>query len=505
MLGRYPQAEKFVTDLLRELCPSAEIEASYNSSEDRFIYWLRFEDRQSRHTILFGRDLLDDFNNALAKGDTSTYGEVLKSAIHFTAYISLGKAGRMQRDFQISDVFVKERGDWNPDLKVTTNFDDRLTRQLVEGLEKLRRFLERHLAKNQDLGEGLEPLRSANTRIVGLLGHYKENKHLNAQGVSTDTLSFFKAAVVAQIIEQEIRRVKQQLAQVRAAIDLEIYGLVEKLRNTFFLHVPLPNWFAEYRELAMATQQGGQPINAGGDREIDGIHIFLSHKHDDVAIADAIKQCLQGFSVEAFVAHRDITPSAIWRRTILEHLQGKCNVFAPILTNAFRDSLWTDQETGIAVQSGLPVIPIKLERDPYGFIDDRQAVSLKPGEYLKMCLGLLVGLGTQHSLFGRVVRLCLAKGLGSAQSYAEAGMIAETLARLEPFSAEEATAVLRAVIANRQVYESFAAEKHVRAFLDKYRGSVDKSLVDQCLSLLPKQETGSEKLPAQSVERSGSP
>jgi len=201
-------------------------------------------------------------------------------------------------------------------------------------------------------------------------------------------------------------------------------------------------------------------------------------------MADAIKQCFEKFGVSVFVAHRDIDPSAIWRQTILEHLQGKCNVFAPMLTDGFHNSLWTDQETGIAVQAGLPVIPIRVHRDPYGFIDDRQAVSLRPGEYLKMCLGLLVGLGTQHPVFGRAVRLCLVRGLESSQTYDEAGLIVEALNRLEPFSPEEATAVLRAVTGNRQAHESQSAAKHLKAFLDRHRSELAAELVNQCDELV---------------------
>ncbi len=484
MLGHYPQAEKFVSDLLRELCSAAQITPFYDSSADSFNYRLDFGDQQASQVVKFARDWLDDLEEALKRNDGSVHDEVLKNAVRFTAYVGLGKAGRMPRGFPISEILIKERGDWNPDLKVSTEFDDWFTRQLVEGLEKLSRFLEQHLAENQDLRGGLEPLRSAHDRIVGLFGYYKGKKHLNDGRVSAVTLTFFKAAIVAQIIEQEIRRVEQPLAQIRAAIDLEIYGLVEKLRNTFFLHVSLPSWLAEYRELAMAPQQGSQPVNARKDLEIDGIHIFLGHKHDDVSIADAIKQCLERFGIEAFVAHRDITPSAIWRQTILEHLQGKCNVFAPILTDEFRNSLWTDQETGIAVQKGLPIVPIKVHRDPYGFIDDRQAVLLKTGEYLKMCLGLLVGLGTQHPMLGRAARLCLAKGLGSCESYDEAGLVAETLERLEPFSAEEATAVLREIASKRQVYEARSASSYLDSFLNRHEGDVDPDLLRQCIELL---------------------
>ena len=484
MIGRYPKAEKFVFDLLHELCPAAEIHPFYNASANSFDYRLDFEDPQPSLTVRFGRDRLDDLEEALKRNGTSPHDEVLRNAVRFTMYISLGRAGLMPRGFPISEIFVKERGDWKSDLKVTTEFDDRFTRELAEGLEKLRGFLEPHLDENKDLGEGLEALRSQHERIVALLQYYQKNRHLNDSGITTDTLTFFKAAIIAQLIEKETRRIKQPLVQIRAAIDREIYTLVEELRNTFFLHVPLPSWFSEYRELTLADTQSGQSSRTQKAKGIEAIHVFLSHKHDDVTIADAIKQCLEKFGVLTFVAHRDIVPSAIWRKTILEHLQSKCNVFATILTNQFHNSLWTDQETGIAVQVGLPIIPIKVDTDPYGFVDDRQAVPLKSGEYLKMCLGLLVGLGTQHTIFGRTVRLCFAKGLQSSQTYDETGLIAEFLSRLEPFSIEEATAILRAIAGNRQVHESGSAARHLKAFLDRHRSDLDAELWDRCTELI---------------------
>ena len=48
----------------------------------------------------------------------------------------------------------------------------------------------------------------------------------------------------------------------------------------------------------------------------------------------------------------------------------------PLLTDGFHDSNWTDQEIGIAVGRGVPVISVKLGTDPYGFIAKYQAVQV---------------------------------------------------------------------------------------------------------------------------------
>ncbi len=483
MIDRYPKAEKFITDLLHELCPSAEIEASYNPSEDRFIYWVRFEDQQSQHTIFFGRDLLDDFNKTLERDGRSTYDEALKNAVRFTAYISLGKAGRMPRDFSISGVLIKERGNWDSNREVPTEFDDRFTRQLIDGLEKLRCFLEEHLAENQDLGRNLEPLQSAHSRMVGLLDYYQKNNHLNSGGVSADTLTLFKAAIIAYIIGQEVRRVRQPLAHIRAAIDLEIYGLVEKLRNTFFLHVPLPGWFAEYQELAMATQQDGQPVNARKDQEIDSIHIFLSHKHDDVKIAEEFKDCFALFGVRAFVAHRDIYPSAEFIKTMRQHLEQLCNVFVPIMTKKFRESDWTDQESGIAITRGLVIAPVKVELNPYGFMGDRQAVRLagnSPDAIYSACVHLLRGIAQEHPRFRDAVKRCIIRSLQTSGSFDRSGMSTDALADLEPFTKSEVREIVRAVIENDQVWGSGSASRSLEDFLKKHEAEIAPELLEKC-------------------------
>ena len=54
----------------------------------------------------------------------------------------------------------------------------------------------------------------------------------------------------------------------------------------------------------------------------------------------------------------------------------ECDIFIALLTRAFSESDWTDQETGFALALGKTIIPVKLHRDenPHGFIDHIQAL-----------------------------------------------------------------------------------------------------------------------------------
>jgi hypothetical protein len=87
-----------------------------------------------------------------------------------------------------------------------------------------------------------------------------------------------------------------------------------------------------------------------------------------------LKGDLELFGATAFVAHSDIHPTREWQDEI-ENALATADCLVALLTSDFHDSDWTDQEIGYAVARGMPIIPVKLGSDPYGFIGKYQAVS----------------------------------------------------------------------------------------------------------------------------------
>jgi len=81
----------------------------------------------------------------------------------------------------------------------------------------------------------------------------------------------------------------------------------------------------------------------------------------------ALKERLQLLGVSCFVAHEDIHPGHEWQDEI-ENALASMDGFAALLTEGFHDSAWTDQEVGYALARGVPMIAVRLGRDPYGFI-----------------------------------------------------------------------------------------------------------------------------------------
>lgn len=102
--------------------------------------------------------------------------------------------------------------------------------------------------------------------------------------------------------------------------------------------------------------------------------VFISHLSEDKETAEHLKIELEKYGITAFVAHTDIEPTLEWQKEI-ELALNTCDCLVALITHNFNSSNWTDQEIGMALGRGRLVIPVKLGKDPYGFIGKYQAIS----------------------------------------------------------------------------------------------------------------------------------
>src|SRR5579862_5516118 len=105
-----------------------------------------------------------------------------------------------------------------------------------------------------------------------------------------------------------------------------------------------------------------------------GYRVFLSHKAEVKHKAAELKDAIAPFGATCFVAHADIKPTREWQDEI-ENALRTMDAFVALLTEKFHKSKWTDQEVGFAIARGVPIIPVKLGTDPYGFIGKFQALA----------------------------------------------------------------------------------------------------------------------------------
>ncbi len=238
----FPKAKGFVVDLIGRLCPTCDVDVFYQPDRMSFGFGLKPRNGDPFYVLFFDGIMLDNLEEILKDESHTKKDEVFKEGIRFRVYVGLGKADFIP-DFRISQEIVNERRVQQTVADRNTSFDEDTVALILSGLKKLENFLSPIIQSNSDL-ENIEVLPEDLERIRGFIDFYKRNDHFNSPGVTTKSTSLIKAALVAEIIEKENRKAGQSLKDVKAAIDKDMYSLVEFIRRDFS-NVPLPDWFRE--------------------------------------------------------------------------------------------------------------------------------------------------------------------------------------------------------------------------------------------------------------------
>lgn len=128
--------------------------------------------------------------------------------------------------------------------------------------------------------------------------------------------------------------------------------------------------------------------------------LFLSHASKYKVQTAELKDRLRFFGVACFVAHTDIEPLTEWQNEI-ELALASMDALAALLTPGFHESFWTDHEVGFAFARRVPIIPVRLGIDPYGFMGKSQALS---SDWKKAPLGVAKLLIRHDRMFRAWVR-----------------------------------------------------------------------------------------------------
>lgn len=102
------------------------------------------------------------------------------------------------------------------------------------------------------------------------------------------------------------------------------------------------------------------------------LRLFMSHLATQREFVGHVGAALQLFGVESFVAHDAIEPSLEWQ-AVIEAALTDCDAMVLFLHPGIITSPWCDQEVGWAFGRRRPILPLKFESDPYGFMGKLQA------------------------------------------------------------------------------------------------------------------------------------
>jgi hypothetical protein len=145
--------------------------------------------------------------------------------------------------------------------------------------------------------------------------------------------------------------------------------------------------------------------------------LFLSHSTAQREIAGGLRQALQKYQVDAFVAHDTIEFDHDWRDVIVERLR-TCSAMLAIVSPEFASSDWCDQEVGWSQGRGIPVMSIDAGKAPYGFFGSRQALPFR-GDLAELAVSVSDRL-LQLESTGLQMTAALVTALESASSYDQA-------------------------------------------------------------------------------------
>jgi len=142
--------------------------------------------------------------------------------------------------------------------------------------------------------------------------------------------------------------------------------------------------------------------------------IFLSYSILNRKLAAQLKDGLKKYGQEVFMAHEDINPSIKWKERILKELD-ICPVFVALLTENFRGSEWTDQETGIAIAKDKLIIPLMLKNEPHGFMSRNQALKIKEDDIESACFKIMETI-VSEGRFTKKIKNDVIKSFGQSNS-----------------------------------------------------------------------------------------
>jgi hypothetical protein len=162
-----------------------------------------------------------------------------------------------------------------------------------------------------------------------------------------------------------------------------------------------------------------------------------------------MKAFLSAFGMDVFLAHEDLEPSVEWQKEILQALR-KCDVFIPLLTRSFHSSLWTDQETGIAVSRGKLILPVKFSVVPYGFIGKFQALKARKG-LDETCWRIALNIASKP-VFGEAVTEGAIRAFLASGTFEESAWRAKALLKFTPFSIAQLNRIVQGGAENTRGY-----------------------------------------------------
>ena len=200
------------------------------------------------------------------------------------------------------------------------------------------------------------------------------------------------------------------------------------------------------------------------------IRVFLSHKAEFKVPASELRDVLLQGRIGAFVAHEDIEPTRAWHREIEKALRSM-DVLVALHSEGFNTSPWTNQEVGVAIGRGIPVLSLRLDEDPKGLNGHTQAINGREKTVQTWATEIIGGIA-KAPLLGPKLKTVFLEAWERSTGYIESNRVMEAFLGMGQFSADELARVESAFAANNQLHGCALVHRHYPQWLESQKAGL---------------------------------
>lgn len=226
--------------------------------------------------------------------------------------------------------------------------------------------------------------------------------------------------------------------------------------------------------------------------EFKKLKIFFSYSSKDKKFAGLLREYLLKYDFDCFMAHDDIEPLADWIEVIKKNLNS-CDIFILIITNNFKESDWTDQETGWAKATDKFIVPLQVDLPPYGFINHIQGLLVKQSmlendTYVMNLSYKIVTLIEKEPIIKSKIDnyfiFKIIKMLSNSSSFDDANATSQLLEKYPNFTTDHVRLLYQATKNNNQIQGAFKTQKILKEIFKKYKENLKEEEYTEIIELL---------------------
>jgi hypothetical protein len=317
---------------------------------------------KSTFQIKFPENDLEDFEGS-SEYEKSEQFINLKNHIEFEIYVQLLHQYALPTSFRISEKLIDEKRHWQNDILFNTRYGKELNNKLNSGLKKLRKYLEVK-AKALDV---VALTKQEIGIIKNCLDWYEAKSTFDCNNVSSEFVSFLKAALVCELIGLEETRKETRNPKYLNEINDKINFLVDSLRdiNKCFLNIELPGFIKDYASDIESKKYNPLSQDDGVVSFASNKVIFLARKFNEPE-SDSMKQIIENeFNKDGFtIQEGEVKDCGYVSEDILNKIKTS-GFFIALITpvnelksGKFSTSTWVLMEIGAASAFGRKIIPM---------------------------------------------------------------------------------------------------------------------------------------------------